>query len=157
MKSLEKLSYKIYLVTLFISFASLLFFTGFYIYKIITNIGHKFYIIAYIVFLVLTLLTAVVELIFRRKRDDDKEVRKEKKQKRKRVKFVIKIAKYLVKLATIVIAVMELITISVTVGKVVSVVLAISLFILEVTFTVMYLIAEYRIKKFKESLPFYTH
>ena len=155
-ESLEKLSYKIYLVTLFISFASLLFFTGFYIYKIITNIGHKFYIIAYIVFLVLTLLTAVVELIFRRKRDDDKEVRKEKKQKRKRVKFVIKIAKYLVKLATIVIAVMELITISVTVGKVVSVVLAISLFILEVTFTVMYLIAEYRIKKFKESLPFHT-
>ena len=157
MKSLEKLSYKIYLVTLFISFASLLFFTGFYIYKIITNIGHKFYIIAYIVFLALTLLTAVVELMFRRKKDDDKETKKEKKLKRKRAKFVIRIAKYLVKLATIVIAIMELVTISVTVGKVVSVVLAISLFILEVTFTMMYLIAEYRIKKFKESLPFYTH
>lgn len=152
MKSLEKLSYKIYLVTLFISFASLLFFTGFYIYKIITNIGHKFYIIAYIVFLALTLLTAVVELIFRRKKDDDKETKKEKKLKRKRAKFVIRIIKYLVKTATIVIAIMELITISVTVGKVVSVVLAINMLIFEITFTVFYLIAEHKLKKFKESL-----
>ena len=151
MKGLERLSYKIYRLTLLISFASLLFFTGFYIYKIVTNVGHPFYLTAYIVFLVLTLLTAVIELIFMRRQDDDKETKKEKKLKRKRAKFIIKILKYVVKLATIIIAIIELATIEFTVGKLIALLFAINLFIFEVIFTIIHLRIEHKVKKMKES------
>ena len=152
MKGLEKLSYKISFISLLLSLASLLFFTGFYIYKIAINVDHKFYLSAYIVFLVLTILTAVVELLFRRRKDDDKETKQARKLKRKRAKFIIKIIKYIVKLATIIIALIELITIVFSVGKLIALIFAINLFIFEVVFTVIQLIVEHKVKKFKESL-----
>ena len=154
MKSLERLSYRFYLLTLLISFASLAFFTGFYIYKIVTSVGHPFYLTAYIVFLVLTLVTAVIELIFMRRKDDDKETKKEKKLKRKRAKFIIKIGKYVVKLATIIVAIIELVTIEATVGKVIALIFAVNLFIFEVILTIMYLRIEHKVKRFKESFSY---
>lgn len=152
MKRLEKLSYKIYLVSLFISLASLLFFTGFYIYKIVINLEHKFYLTAYIIFLVLTLITAFVELVFRRRQDDDKETKQSKKIKRKRAKFVLKIAKYIVKLATIIIAFIELVTIAFSAGKLIALLFAINLFLFEVIFTIVQIKVERRVKEIKDSV-----
>ena len=154
MKSLERLSYRFYLLTLLISLASLLFFTGFYIYKIVTSVGHPFYLTAYIVFLVLTLVTAVVEIIFIRRKDDDKETKKEKKLKRKRAKFIIKIGKYIVKLATIIVTIIELATIEFTVGKVIALMFAINLLAFEVIFTIIHLRIEHRVKRLKESFSY---
>ena len=155
MSALDRLSYRIYLISLFISLTSLVFFTGFYIYKIATNVDHKFYLSAYIAFLVLTLLTAFIELLFRRRKDDDKETKQSKTIKRKRAKLIIKIIKYIVKLATIVIAISELATIAFTVGKLIAVIFAIHLFIFEVMFTIIHIRIERRAKAFKKSITEY--
>ena len=154
---MKRFAYRLYLISLLFSFTSLLFFIGFYIYKIVTNSNHPFYLSAYIAFLVLTVITAVIEVMFIRRKDDDKETKREKKHKRKKAKLVIKLIKYVVKFATIVIAIIELVTIEVTVGKVVALIFAIHLFAFEVIFTIMYLRFEHKVKKLKETFTSLGH
>ena len=154
---MKKLAYRIYLISLLFSFASLLFFVGFYIYKIVTNTNHPVYLSCYIAFLVLTVITAIIEVIFIRRKDDDKVTKKEKKAKRKKAKLVIKLIKYVVKLGTIVIAIIELATVSASVGKVIALLFAINLFVFEVFFTIMYLRLERKVKRIKESFTSLGH
>ena len=154
---MKRLGYRIYLISLLFSFASLVFFTGFYIYKIVTSTNHPFYLSCYIAFLALTIITAIIEVIFIRRKDDDRETKREKKLKRKKAKLVIKLIKYIVKLATIVLAIIELVTIEATVGKVIALLFAIHLFVLEVFFTIMYLRLEHKVKKIKDSFTSLGH
>ena len=61
------------------------------------------------------------------------------------------------KLATIVLAIIELVTIEATVGKVIALLFAIHLFVFEVFFTIMYLRLEHKVKKIKDSFTSLGH
>ena len=152
MKKFQKFTYGLYLASVVFSFISLLFFTGFYIYKIITNSGHNFYVSAYSIFLGLTLLTAFFDVIFFKKFDDDKETKKAKSKNRRQARQVIKFIKYGVKFLTIVVGITELFTVGFTVGKLVLLLFSINLLIFEVFFSVLYIIAARKLKEFKSNV-----
>ena len=149
-KRMEDRMYKFYLFTVGFSLFTLLISVIFYIYKIATNTTHLFYLIAYSIFLTLALIGGALQIIFFKKRGEDKQIRKAKTKQYRSIKRGLKYVKYVVRLATIVVGIVELISFGGTTFKITFFVITTYLFIQEMLFNIALDILRYRINQFKK-------
>ena len=148
----EARAYKFYLITRVFSFITLLLSIAFYIYMIVTNQNHPFYFVAYIIFLAIAVFSGVVEIIYFRRKDEDSQTKKNKKKQYRKIKRWIRYPKYTVRLATIVVGIIELATFGGNNFKTTFFVITSYFFIQELIFNIVLEYFRYKIRQFKKRL-----
>lgn len=85
------------------------FFLGYYVYLICTHLNSTVRLVLYSILLIVLIVSFIFELCVKDKKDDTKKIKKLRKANKKRFRLFIQIIKYLAKLGTIVIAIIEII------------------------------------------------
>ena len=83
-------------------------FLAYYVYLLVTKIGSIVHIVLYSVLLAVLVISFILELCMKDKQEDTIKEKKIRKQNKKIIKFVIKIVKYLAKIGTIVVAIIDI-------------------------------------------------
>jgi len=85
------------------------FFLGYYIYLIVTHLDSVVRLVLYSVLLAVLVASFIIELCVRDKDTDTRKEKKERKENKKKVQLGIKIVKYLAKIGTIVLTVIDIV------------------------------------------------
>lgn len=83
-------------------------FFAYYIYLLVTKIDSLGYTISYAILLAVMVASIIIELSMRGKSDETKNEKKKRKHNKAKIDLVVKIIKYLAKVATIVLAVIDI-------------------------------------------------
>ncbi|MCQ3035931.1 MAG: hypothetical protein MJ248_06960 [Bacilli bacterium] len=85
------------------------FFFGYYVYLIVTHLDSPVRLALYSVLLVVLIVSFIIDLCVRDKENDTRKAKKTRKENKKKIRFGMSIVKYLVKVATIVLTIIDLI------------------------------------------------
>ena len=85
------------------------FFLGYYVYLIVTHLDSPVRLALYSVLLVILIVSFIIDLCVRDKENDTRKAKKLRKENKKKIRFGMSIVKYLVKVATIVLTIIDLI------------------------------------------------
>ena len=85
------------------------FFLGYYVYLIVTHLDSPVRLALYSVLLVVLIVSFIIDLCVRDKENDTRKAKKLRKENKKKIRFGMSIVKYLVKVATIVLTIVDLI------------------------------------------------
>lgn len=120
------------------------FFLGYYVYLILTNLDSVVRLVLYSVLLAALIVSFIIELSIRIKKDDTRRNKKIRKQNKKRIQFGISIVKYLANLGTIVLTIIDIVLNGATDLAIVLLAVSIILFVLKIVLDIaIYLIEKY--------------
>lgn len=85
------------------------FFLSYYVYLIVTHLDSPVRLALYSVLLAVLIVSFIIDLCVRDKENDTRKVKKTRKENKKKIRFGMSIVKYLVKVATIVLTIIDLV------------------------------------------------
>lgn len=107
--ALDKVQSGLKKIIFFISCISMVLFTGYYTYLIITNVNHLLYLIVYSVLCAVVITSFILELVFKQKKSDTRKQAREKIEKKRIASRTVRIIKCIAKSITITVAIIEMV------------------------------------------------